>query len=343
MDSHRDIGIAAALGGGTGTILAMALGQHWLPGAIIGIMLGALIGGLSFRPLEVAHVVWRVLRERWRTLIFSTIVFAVLYGVAMLLIRWPRYSVGTVAALFALGALRLGWVHRTAVARAIVWFIGKTLAFAWVASAFAVGATVLPLATMWITGYHLTPFDSGILLSVISMVLLMLAWDVCGIWRIVQREDRPRWQWVLIGWFLRLIKLSSKPTPSDPNRPFIPTVWGSLQIDGQYVRWRELGRLSQKTGEIAFIGATVPLMVVGLAVVVVADVPITITLALASTARLAAMEGALIGSTMGFATVRLGASPLLAVALGAATAAACSIGLYRLRKALDTAPQAAPA
>lgn len=345
MDSHRDIGIAAALGGGTGTVLALALGQHWLPGALLGIMLGALIGGFSFRPREVAHVVWRVLHTQWRAFAWSAATLTILAGVVALFVFWPERATHITSAAIGSFLGINGWRHRTAVARAVVWLVGQSLAVAWGFGAFAVGAAALPLVVMWVGGLHrLDPLAAGIGLSLASVALLVAAWGWLGIWRVVASQAScPRWRWALIGWFLRLIQLDDKPTESDPSKPLIPTAWGSLRIDGQYARWQELRRLCRKTGELAFFAAIAPFMAVGLVVAIMADVPITIALALASSGRVAAMEGALIGSAAGFAASRLNATPLLAVAIGAAVAAASAIGLYRLRKALDARVEAAPA
>jgi hypothetical protein len=350
MHPHRDIGIAAALGGGTGTVLALTFGQHWLPGAILGIVLGALIGGLTFRPLEVATVAWRVLRERWRVLAFGAATFAVLYPCVWLAMRHPRVSLGILAVVAALGLLRLGWKNRTAVGRALLWFAGKALAVAWGFGAFAVGTTALPLAAMWLVGASLLvwfpePFSFGMSLSVSSLFILMVAWDTCQLWRLRGIHGRQPWQWAIVARFLRLIGLEDRPAPYDPDRPLVPTAWGNLRINGQYIRWQEFRRLCRKTGRVAFIAAMAPLMAVGLAVTLIADVPITIALALASSKRLAAMEGALIGSAAGFVTARLGAIPPLAVALGAGLAVASAIGLYRLRTALErtSSTAAAPA
>lgn len=345
MDSYRSIGIAAALGGGTGTVLAIAFGQHWALGSLVGLIVGALVGGLSFRPLEVAPTLWSVVRMRWRALAWSIGALAALTGIVTLWMRWPYHAIGTVTILLVVGALHLGWPHRTAITRAVLWFTGKALAVAWGIGTFLIGATALPLVLTCAIGGSdpLLPFLLGPLSSLFSLLLPVMAWGTGLFWSISKSDARPSWQWAFTRWLLPRIHLDDEPTPSDPNFKFIPPGWGNLQIDRQYIRWHEFRRLSHMTRESAFFIAIAPLLLAGLAITTVTDVVVTSALALASTGRLAAMEGAFIGSTAGFMASRLGTTPLLAVAIGAVVAAASGIGLYRLRHALDTRTEAAAA
>lgn len=346
MDQYRSIGIAAALGGGTGTMLAMTLGQRWFPGAVIGIVLGALIGGLSFRPLEVATTLCSVVRTRWRVLTWSVGALAILAGYVALCVRWPSYAAVLAIAAAAACVMVLGWPYRTALTRAVLWFTVNALTAMWVVGTIVVGSTALPLVAVWSIGgpdSWLFILLLGALLSLVSLALTSTVWGTGCLWSIAKSDTRPRWQWAFTRWFLPLINLYDEPPPYSPDPITIPPDWGNLQINERYIRWPEFIRLSRMTGEIVFLVAISPLIMVGILITSMSDVVVIIALALASTGRLAAMEGALIGSATGFAASRAGATPLVAVALGAAVAVASGIGLYRLRRSLDTRTEVVPA
>lgn len=338
---HRDIAVAGAFGAGIGTVLAIVFSQYIVLGTLGGALAGALIGGMSFRPLEVARVAWSVLRENWRGLAWSAWALTTLASIVALWVQYPQrmayIATAMVGALLGIN----GWRHRAAVIRAVSWFVGKALAVVWVAGTIAVGATALPLAAAWVTGDpNPEPFGTGIILFMLSMVLIMVPWLGFGTWRLAE-AGRPRWQWALIGWFVRLIGLGAEPS-SDGDTPLVPPMWGNLQIGGRYVRRREICQLGRKTWDLFLLSATIPLMVIGLALAVIIDIPVTIALALASSKRIAVMEGAFLGVTLGAVAFRAGALPPVAVLIASAVGAASGVGLYRLRKRLDcTAPATA--
>ncbi|MDO8598966.1 MAG: hypothetical protein Q7S02_02570 [bacterium] len=344
---HRDIAVAGALGAGIGTVLAIVFRSHVVLGALGGAFAGALIGGLSFRPREVARVVWQTLRERWREIALSTAWFVMIGCTVTAFRHWPHQMFSIAAA--ALGGILAinGWRHRAAVARIPLWLFGKALAVVHVLGTFLIGATALPFLIMVLTRNAMgmrgaaDVFFFGFALTLVSMFLV-----VCVVNPFIAgglfMSLPERWSWACSRRIYHFFQLERTAMGSEGGGPLIREEDGMVRIGGRLFRPREFRTLLAETGSIAVVTATLPLIIASMFLGVILDIPITIALALASSKRIAVMEGAFLGATLGAAAFRAGVLPPVAVILAMAVGAASGVGLYRLRKWLERpAPAAA--
>jgi len=305
----NEVALAAAIGAVFGVVVAIVLVAEfglakWATLIVAGFV-GALSGGICYRPGEVGHVIMEIGRRLQSNFVA---------GCKDVVSVKPLIAVKDSVFAIAIGVKN----HRRTIFK---WFYGILLASAFITVSRFTVASWMPLdnsktappriAQLWVIG----PVYSLIIIVIATLVFVAIFARRGKIW--------PGW------WLPITTRISRRIDGWDVDLPC--DKWNTLHF-------LILGVITTFVPLLAML--TLSFSLVALAI----DIVITLVLALASTERLASMAGALIGTVTGSMFYFYEPSYLPTIAVGAIIGGLSGRWLYALRRALVYKdPEAAPA
>jgi hypothetical protein len=284
------------------------------PTIIIAGVVGTLVAGICYQPKEVFSIILAIIRGLWSSLVAAGKSMADIKPLGT--IRGAAGGIGDTAVTIA------AWMKEKRRGFGIFLFVVLTLVTFVVISRFATGWAFSEVKNEDSNIKNiLRPWAMGFVVSAISGMLFCL---LLGLLSAIGEDFRSSW-WMPIS--IRVAKRVKRWFGDDEGPdPGKGKKWSTKDfLEGWFY--------------INLIPIVAPLAVTFSALMLAIDVVSTLFLALASTERLAAMVGALIGTTVGLVySFNSGSAPLVAIAVGGAVGGISGRLIYMARCALAYKP-----